>query len=357
MTNDGATISTQKLHGLLSSDFVSPFHPFKEYFNNLPEWDGHDHIQRLSEQVQTSDQDYWEFCLKKWLVALVASALDEKVVNHVVLILQGKQGLGKTTVLLGLVPHPLKDYVYSGTLNPTDKDTMIQLSETILCNLDELETLTKYKEGALKEIITKGEIRIRRPYGRFTEKLTRHASLCGSVNDGAVLQDPTGSRRFLIHSVESINYDHDVCMDAVYAQALHLYNDGFRYWFDQDEIKQIHAQNKRFESQSVEEELLLTHFEKADVSDRTALKLSSTEILKAIHGQKLPSNAHGAKIRIGQALSKDGFNHVNHSGVKCWLVRNNSRGEWSGLSDPTSPTNVGSSSGDGAEIHENQEAS
>ena len=162
-------------------------------------------------------------------MALVASGLEESVVNHCVLILQGGQGIGKTTFLLGLIPPALGEYVYSGTLNPADKDTMIHLSETLLINLDELETLTKYKEGALKEIITKSEIRIRRPYGRFSEKLIRRASLCGSVNDGAVLQDPTGSRRFLIHSVKSIQYNHRVDMDQVFSQALHLYTSGFQY--------------------------------------------------------------------------------------------------------------------------------
>src|SRR5690625_7260422 len=116
MTNDGATISTQKLHGLLSSDFVSPFHPFKEYFNNVPEWAGHDHIQRLSEQVQTSDQDYWEFCLKQSLVGFVASGLAEKRVNHVVLILQGTPGLGTLTAIHGPVPDPAQDYVDSGNV-------------------------------------------------------------------------------------------------------------------------------------------------------------------------------------------------------------------------------------------------
>lgn len=245
----------------------------------------------------------------------MASALSEKTVNQTVLILQGGQGVGKTFFLLSLAPKVLNDYLYSGILNPTDKDTMIHLSETLICILDELETLTKFKESALKEIITKSEIRIRRPYGRFSEKLTRYASLCGTVNDGTILQDPTGSRRFLIHSATSINYKHGLDMDKVYAQALHLYKSGFQYWFDGDEINQIHLHNKQFENQTVEEELLLSHFRKADLNDDRAKKLTSTEILKQIYGNKLPSNAHSAKIKIGQALSKHNFQCKNYRNV------------------------------------------
>ncbi len=315
MENDGAKISVQKLHGILNSDFVSPYDPFALYFEGLPDWDGTDYIGELASQVQTTDQSYWEVGFRKWLVALVASALQDSVVNHCVMILQGGQGIGKTTYLLGLVPYTLRDYVYSGTLNPADKDTMIHLSETLLINLDELETLTKYKEGALKEIITKSEIRIRRPYGRFSEKLTRRASLCGSVNDGAVLKDPTGSRRFLIHSVESIRYDHDVDMDKVYSQALHLFKSGFQYWFNGGDIQRIHSHNQQFENMSAEEELLLEHFEKADPANASCKKLSATKILEQIYRERLPSNVHSAKIRMGQALSKHGFTSVNRSGV------------------------------------------
>tara|TARA_R100001143_G_scaffold63387_1_gene70095 strand:- start:31445 stop:31642 length:198 start_codon:yes stop_codon:yes gene_type:complete len=65
MENKGAKISVQKLTGLLQSDFVPPFHPFREYFSSLPEWDGADHIAELADQVQTTDQKYWVICLRK----------------------------------------------------------------------------------------------------------------------------------------------------------------------------------------------------------------------------------------------------------------------------------------------------
>lgn len=65
MENKGAKISLQKLTGLLQSDFVEPFHPFREYFSSLPKWDGSDWIAELAEQVQTADEKYWLHCLRK----------------------------------------------------------------------------------------------------------------------------------------------------------------------------------------------------------------------------------------------------------------------------------------------------
>ena len=320
MRNRGAKISQRRLQSLLQSDFVEKYHPFHEYFDNLPKWDGTDWIEKLAGQVKTKDQPYWEWCLRKWLVALVASVKEEEVVNQTVLILQGGQGVGKSTFLLGLAPEELTDYVFSGNLNPNNKDSIIQLSETIICQLDELETLTKYKEGALKELITKSEIRVRRPYARYADKLTRFASLCGSINQGTMLHDPTGSRRFLIHQVYDINYQHNIDMTKVYGQALHLYKEGFKYWFDGKEIQRINRHNKQFETQSVEEELLLEHFEKAEKGDRQAKRYTATQILEKLHGGQLPSSSHRAVTRLGQALSKHGYQSVKSQGSKYYLV-------------------------------------
>ena len=321
MRNRGAKISQQRLQSLLQSDFVEKYHPFHEYFKELPKWDGTDHIRELALQVQTKDQQYWEWCLRKWLVALVATALEKNVVNQTVLILQGKQGCGKSTFLLDLAPEKLNDYVFSGNLNPNNKDSIINLSETIICQLDELETLTKYKEGALKELITKSEIRVRRPYARYADKLTRYASLCGSINQGTMLHDPTGSRRFLIHKVENINYSHNVDIDKVYSQALHLYKEGFKYWFDGNEITQINSHNTQFETHSVEEELLLDHFYQAEKDDQRAQRYTATQILQELHDGQLPSNSHSSVTRLGQALSKHGYKSAKVKGSKKYYVK------------------------------------
>ena len=208
--------------------------------------------------------------------------------------------------------------MYSGTLNPADKDTMIHLAECLIINIDEMETLTKHKEGALKEIITKNEIRIRKAYGRFTSTLTRRASMCGSVNHTSILHDKTGSRRFLIHEVTSIDYRNMGDMDMVYAQAYELFQSGFQYWFDTEENKMIQANNQRFELQTVEEELLLEHFQKAEPKQPGAEQLKSVQILKRVHGEKLPTNAHVCSIRLGQALHKHGFFSVQKNGSTYW---------------------------------------
>ena len=191
---------------------------------------------------------------------MVACVLDEKQVNQTMIVFSGKQGLGKTTWIEKLMPAPLKEYIFSGTINPNNKDTLIHLAECMLINLDELENLNRTEIGSLKELITKTHIRMRKAYGHNNENMSRRASFAGSVNTAQFLNDTTGSRRFLCFEVEHIEYTHEIDINKVYAQALKLKNEGFRHWFNQEEIKEINANNEQYQLMSPEEELLLTWF-------------------------------------------------------------------------------------------------
>ena len=160
------------LRNLLNSDFCPLYNPFEDYFFNLPNYDEKtDYITELANTITTKKQDLWQQCFKKWMVAMVGCVLDENVINHTVIVFSGKQGLGKTTWVERLVPRQLKEYLFSGTINPNNKDTLLQLAECMLINLDELENLNRSEIGSLKEIITKTQIRMRKAYGHNNETM------------------------------------------------------------------------------------------------------------------------------------------------------------------------------------------
>ncbi|MFV0151504.1 DUF5906 domain-containing protein [Empedobacter falsenii] len=302
--------SIQGLRYLLLSDYVEQFDPFKEYFSTLPEINQEvDYITELANTITTTNQELWLECFKKWFVAMVACVTNEKVVNQTVIVFSGKQGIGKTTWMEKLVPKPLKDYLFSGTINPNNKDTLIHLAECMLINLDELENLNKTEIGSLKEIITKSHIRMRKAYGHNNETLPRRASFAGSVNTAQFLNDTTGSRRFLCFEVEFIEYHHNVNLDYCYKQALHLIDQGFRYWFNNEEIKNINQNNEKYQIKTPEEELLLTWFEKADKETATAF-LNTTQIATrlAYFGNININNA--TIMQLGKALKKLGYLRV-----------------------------------------------
>lgn len=303
--------SINSLRNLLHSDYCEMFDPFEVYFESLPKnEDETDYIEMLADTITTTKQDLWRTCFKKWFVAMVACVLDEKQVNQTVIVFSGKQGLGKTTWIEKLMPKQLKEYIFSGTINPSNKDTLIHLAECMLINLDELENLNRSEIGSLKEIITKTHIRMRKAYGHNNENMPRRASFAGSVNTAQFLNDTTGSRRFLCFEVEHIEYTHEIDINKVYSQALKLHKEGFRHWFNQEEIKEINANNEQYQLRSPEEELLLTWFEPAE-KNKAQYYFNTTQIANILSTKGGIAITETTVRKIGMALKKHGFQRIS----------------------------------------------
>ncbi|OJU75630.1 MAG: virulence-associated E family protein [Bacteroidetes bacterium 47-18] len=309
------------LRNLLRSDFCEQFDPFKAYFDNLPDnEDETDYIAELANTITTTKQDLWIECFKKWFVAMVACVTNDKAINQTVIVFSGKQGVGKTTWIEKLIPKPLKDYMFSGTINPNNKDTLIHLAECMLINLDELENLNRTEIGTLKELITKTHIRMRKAYGHNNETLPRRASFAGSVNTAQFLNDTTGSRRFLCFEVEHIEYAHNININNAYVQARQLYKDGFRYWFNQEEIKEINQNNEQYQIRSPEEELLLTWFEIAD-RDTANNFLNTTQIATKLAERAKLNITDGTVMKLGKALKKHGYLRLSKKSGYVYAVK------------------------------------
>ena len=198
----------------------------------------------------------------------------------------------------------------SHVLNHSNKDTLIHLAECMLINLDELENLNRSEIGSLKEIITKTHIRMRKAYGHNNENMPRRASFAGSVNTAQFLNDTTGSRRFLCFEVEHIEYTHDIDINKVYSQALKLKEEGFRHWFNQEEIKEINANNEQYKLRSPEEELILTWFEPAE-KNKAQYYFNTTQIANILSTKGGIAITETTVRKIGMALKKHGFQRIS----------------------------------------------
>jgi predicted P-loop ATPase len=316
-----------KLRTILNSDFSVKYDPFLSYLDSLPEWDGTtDYIQQLAETVNTTKNELWYKCFRKWIVAMVGSLAKPEVINQTVIVFSGKQGLGKTTWMEKIVPVQLKEYSYSGTINPDNKDTLVNLTECMLINLDELENLNKSEIGSLKEIITKTSIRVRKPYGRNNEMFIRRASFSGSVNNAQFLNDLTGSRRFLCFNVTKIDYRHAINIDMVMAQAYSLFKSGFSYWFNKDEINEITKSNEEYQIKSPEEELLLTYFKKPEDTE-AASYLTATEIISVLNKHAKINTSTTSVVTMGKVLNKYGFKRIKKGGRYVYEIQERSISE------------------------------
>lgn len=310
--------SISSLRQILASDFVMPYDPYQAFVKNLPDWDGQDHIGELAATVRTTNPDFWAICLRKWLVAMVVSWIKPNIVNHTALILCGPQGCGKTTWLKALIPDVLSNYIFTGKVNVRDKDSQIKLSECCLIVMDELENMHRDLD-ALKELITKTNIYVRRAYGFVHENYTRRASFAGSINNHDFLHDMTGNRRFLCFETEYIDYQFDIDMGQVYAQAIALEQEGFQYWFDKDEIAVLERNNEAFRAVCVEEEQLISFYEPCNEGDDGALFMKTTDILKSL--LQLSGLRSLSDQKLGRVLMSLGYKRVKKDGRYGYLLR------------------------------------
>lgn len=320
--DEGLPILTGDLMVLLKSKYSEIYDPIKQYYETLKPWDGQtDYLGQLANTVTTTNPEFWEKYFKKWLVATVASAINDEIVNHTMLIFTGQQGIGKTTWLNRLLSKELAPYIYTGNFQLGNKDTEIYLAQSMLVILDEFQVYGKRSQDKLKELITRPHIRVRRPYERFAENFTRRASFCASTNDEEFLTDFTGNRRFLCFQVLSIDYISPIDIDQVHAQAYALVKNGFEYWLNEEEAKEVSQINERFTNVSLEEELLIKYFEPCDLEEASHILMTS-EIAEAISKKHSRIGINNSTIRsLGIALSRRGFMRISHQDRKKYALK------------------------------------
>lgn len=321
LKNEGIRTSVQELRSLLNSDFVPKFHPFKDYFNSLPEWDGcTDYIGLLAKTVETTNNQLFQWAFRKWVVGMISCAIDPEVTNQVMIILTGGQGVGKTSWIEKLVPKELGGYFFSGNINPSNKDTTLLMSEKLLINIDELASYNKKQVDAFKEMITKKTITERRAYGHFTEDYVRTSSFIGSANHNEILMDVTGNRRFLCFEALNINFEHDIDLSLVYSQGLALLNDdSFRHYFNKEDVLKIEKNNEQFIQSNEEVELINELFEIP--KDMTNVSfMNATDVM--LHIKEQGRVNHKMNIQeIGKIMKAKGFVRKKVKGVYKYKVK------------------------------------
>ncbi len=302
-------ISQNILIALLKSDFVEKYNPLKDYFENLPKWNGKtDYIKKLSEyiRIKPEDKERFERNFKKMFLRSIASSLEIALNKQAFIIVHNKQNSGKSTFLRWLCPPKLQPY-YTEEIG-LDKDSLIALAENFIINLDELSTLSKKDINELKSVMSKDAIKVRLPYDKRTSVLKRRCNFVGSTNETEFLSDATGNVRWVCFEIEKINwnYNKDFDINKVWSQAYTMFKKGAEYQLTKAEIKENEIANKSFLIRTPEMELLQLYYAPSDEYNSNAVFMTSTEITKAIN-EKTFSTVRIYPNRIGKALSILGY--------------------------------------------------
>ena len=281
-------------------------HPFTDYLNRLPAWDGKDRLDDLAHRV--ADNPLWRNSFRRWMLAMTAQwmGLDGGHANSVAPVLvSGQQGWGKSTFCRSLLPPELAAY-YTDSVDVANTARMEQLltGMGLIC-LDEFDRIPARRHPALKNIMQLTTLHIRKAYQRDTHRLSRLASFIATSNSYELLTDPSGSRRFICveveHPIDSSGIDHA----QAYAQLKTLLLGGERYWFTRQEEAAIQQANLMFNRTSPAAEVFARHFRAARPGEDAAL-YSLSEIITLLR-RKQPGLLTGTGMQeFSRALAAAG---------------------------------------------------
>ena len=309
----GISCSQNSLKALVDSDYAKPFNPFTHYFFPLPTWNGKtDYIAQLAQRVKTTDPAFFIDSLRHWLVGMVACAIDDKVQNQQLLLLHGGQGSGKSTFIRKLLPPELDTYYRCGMIIPENKDHLLQLSSSLIIDLDEFDTLPSWQMQSLKRLIVQGVVTERKVFDLQMNNFIRRASFIASTNDQHFLVDILENRRYLINTILSIDNSGPVNHKGIYAQALALYRQGYRYWYEKEEVTFLNKRNESFRQKDPVEENLFFYFRAAKGGEIQAKWYPASYLLSILSlNGRTQSNPQTQKTLV-TVLEKNHF--INRNG-------------------------------------------
>jgi len=172
------------------------YHPIKEYLEELPAWDGIPRVETLFiDYFGAADTTYTRAVSRKSMVAAVARIYHPGTKFDSVPILNGPQGIGKSTFFAKLAGEWFSDSLTLTDMR--DKAGPEKLQGYWILELGELAGMRKADVETVKSFISRVDDKYRASYGVSVESHPRQCVIVGSTNaESGFLRDITGNRRF-----------------------------------------------------------------------------------------------------------------------------------------------------------------
>lgn len=214
------------LLGVISAERL--YNPIKDYLNSLT-WDGVPRLDTmLIDYIGAEDIAYVKAVTRKTLCAAVARIFRPGIKFDSVLVLNGPQGIGKSTLFSILGKHWYSDSLFITDMK--DKSAAEKLQGYWIMELGELAGIKKVDVETVKSFVTRVDDKYRQSYGVTVESHPRTCIIVGSSNsDTGFLRDITGNRRFWPVTVTGCGKDHPWDLqevDQIWAEAVTRWNDG-----------------------------------------------------------------------------------------------------------------------------------
>ena len=172
------------------------YHPIREFLASLPEWDKVPRVDTiLVDFLGASDNAYVRAVTRKTLCGAIARVMNPGCKFDTMLVLNGPQGKGKSTLIYKLCGEWFND---SLLLNDTkDKTAAEKLQGYWILEIGELAGLKKTEIETLRGFLSRQNDIYRASFGRRATPHPRQCVFIGTTNaENGYLRDTAGNRRF-----------------------------------------------------------------------------------------------------------------------------------------------------------------
>ena len=296
---------------LMCSKKISNYHPFQDYLEHLPLWDGQERVTELA--LRVSDNPVWINGFHRWMLGMTAQwlSMESQCANAVApLLVSTEQGRCKSTFCSRLLPEALQGF-YIDKFDITSVSGCEQkLSLFGLINMDEFDRYSERSQATLKNLMQLRKLTFRKSHRSYYSRLPRIASFIGTSNQKELLTDSTGSRRFLCVEVKKKIDCTPPDYAQLYAQLKTELLAGERFWFSAEEEKEIQENNRAFYKQSPAQEIFFRCF-RLPKEEEAGRMMTATEIFCRLQ-KKFPSALRNSNAsQMGKALQAIGVKSVH----------------------------------------------
>jgi putative DNA primase/helicase len=233
------------------------FHPVRDYLNRL-KWDGERRIDHwLVRHMGSEEKPINRAFGSKWLISAVARVFKPgSQVDHT-LLLEGTQGIKKSTALRMLASD---EWFTDHISDLRDKDARIELQGKWIIEFSELHAIKGKSFEIVKSFLSTRVDHFRAPWGRRSTANPRQCVFAATTNDETSLADETGNRRFWPVrcrniDIEGLKRDRD----QLWAEACVRFQQGEAWWLDSDELVEAarEEQKARYQPGPWDEQILV----------------------------------------------------------------------------------------------------
>lgn len=277
------------------------YHPVRNYLESV-QWDGKERLDDwlftyLQARAESEKQKkYVQLVGRFWLIQAVARIFNPGCKADCVLILEGKQGIKKSSAMEILTST---DWFHDTPLVLGNKDSYVVLRGSWIVEMAELDALMRAESSAAKAFFSSKIDIFRKPYGRESERIKRQCVFCGSVNHTDYIKDRTGGRRYWpvwCEGVEAAKLQED--RDQLWAEAVVAFEAGERFWVEtEEEVKIFEMEQEARQLDDPWEELISTYLIGMN-------EITVTEIMQEALQLTTDKMTRRAETRVGQIMTR-----------------------------------------------------